>query len=68
MCSSAACVCVCARRLTLPERHAGVPIPSVNAQGSRRDFIGVMCIIRREGRGLCFDRVTAAKGAEFVVV
>lgn len=25
-------------------------------------------MIRREGRGLCFDRVTAAQGAEFVVV
>lgn len=23
---------------------------------------------RSEGRGLCFDRVTAAQGAEFVVV
>lgn len=33
------------------------------------DFIGFMqYIIRREGRGLCFDRVTAAGGAEFVVV
>lgn len=28
----------------------------------------MQCIIRREGRGLCFDRVTAAGGAEFVVV
>lgn len=25
-------------------------------------------MIRSEGRGLCFDRVTAAQGAEFVVV
>lgn len=28
----------------------------------------MQCVIRREGRGLCFDRVTAAGGAEFVVV
>lgn len=35
----------------------------------REDFIGFLqCIILKEGRGLCFDRVTAAWGAEFVVV
>lgn len=45
------------RRLSMPRRYR------------ERVFIGFMrCMIRRERRGLCFDRVTAAGGAEFVVV
>lgn len=41
-----------------------VPVPSVITGGvNREEFIGLMQrMIRREGRGLCFDRVTAAGG------
>lgn len=35
----------------------------------RQGFIGFMqCIIRREGRGLCFDRVTAAGGGRSLLL
>lgn len=45
-----------------------VPPPSTQ-RGKRRGLSGcVHSMIHREGRGLCFDRVTAAGGAEYVVV
>lgn len=63
-------VCVCVRGFTLSTGNVTVPQCSLSTHGvDGAGFIGFMqCIIRREGRGLCFDRVTAAGGAEFVVV
>ena len=66
------CVCVCLRAIQ-PFVQDMFQRPRTVCQRTvflRQGFIGFMqCIIRREGRGLCFDRVTAAGGgAEFVVV
>ena len=63
------CICVCVCVCVSTEHVTVSPAVCQRTVLHREGFIGFMqCIIRREGRGLCFDRVTAAWGAEFVVV
>jgi len=65
-----ACVCVLLRGLRLSTGNDPVSTRRLSPTASNReDFIVFLqYITRRKGRGLCFDRVTAAGGAEFVVV
>ena len=60
------CVYVCVCAPSNPFYRICSSVPRAACQRTvflRRGFIGFMqCIIRREGRGLCFDRVTAAGG------
>lgn len=62
-------VCVRARTNALTGDITVSPCRLSTHCGKHRGFSGcVQNTIHREGRGLCFDRVTAAGGAEYVVV